>query len=110
MEDKIQQLYELLFSPILTPHNLVDNVKLDNYEYVNYSKHNDGILVSMKCQLDKQTQAIFYYYFDFNDNLQKVIMKTSEYEEVIFNRQLETSNLISRIKGMQQNKTLKSAI
>lgn len=110
MEDKIQQLYELLFSPIITPHNLVDNVKLDNYEYVNYSKHNNKILVSMKCQLDKETKALFNYFFDLDDNLQKVIMQTSKCEEVIFDRQSDTNNLINRIKKIKKDRTTKSAI
>ena len=93
MEKMIKRLYDLMYSPIVTPWNLVENAKLDNYEYVNYSKSGNGLVVSMKCKLG-DCRAIFNYHFDQNDALQ--IIKTA-YEdgtvETVFDRQVETDQL-----------------
>ena len=54
----VKRIYDLLHSPVLTPYNLLENVKLDNYFYVNYYKNEIGIVCEMKCTV--KTVAISY--------------------------------------------------
>lgn len=89
MNDYINKIYNLLYSPIVTPYNLLDNVKLPNYEYVNYYKKNDGLITEMKCTLEDGRNAIFYYHFDMDDNLQLVCMDNDDQQVLVFDRQSE---------------------
>jgi len=98
MDERFQQLYELLYSPIITPYNLLENAKLDNYDYVNYSKIENGMLVTMKCTIERDLIANFFYFFDDNDCLQMVKMETDEGMETIFDRQSEIEKLKERIQ------------
>ena len=93
MQELISKLYELMYSPIITPYNLLDNAKLDNYDYVNYSKHNGGLLVTMKCEIEKNYKVKFFYHFDENDRLMRAIMKSQEGQEVMFCRETETNKV-----------------
>lgn len=51
MNNYTQKIYDMIYSPILTPHNLLDNAKLDNYSYVKYLKKMDGLVVEMECEI-----------------------------------------------------------
>lgn len=98
MNELITQLYELMYSPIITPYNLLENAKLDNYAYVNYSKENNGLLVVMECEIEKGFIAKFYYHFDNNDRLSLATMECNNRQEIIFCREteiLKTKNIIS---------------
>ena len=90
MQSDIKKIYDLLNSPILTPYNLLENVKLENYSYVNYYKGEQGVICEMKCtSLDKE-EANYYYFFDRNDHLFKVNMQVAGAEKVeVFNRDTE---------------------
>lgn len=96
MNEIIQQIYDLVYSPVLTPYNLVDNAKLDNYDYVTFSKIESGILATMKCKIHFPMDAVFSYYFDKSDYLQTVTLKTDLGTEVIFDRNTETQKLKER--------------
>lgn len=95
MNDYINKIYDLLYSPMVTPYNLLDNAKLPNYEYVNYYKKNDGLITEMKCTLDDGENAVFYYHFDKSDNLQRVYMNKNDQQVLVFDRQTETQKLLS---------------
>lgn len=97
MKNQFQQLYDLIYSPIITPYSLLENAKLDNYEYVNYSKAVNGLLVSMKCEIEPGYKVIFNYYFDEKDFLQRVEMVSSGEQELIFDRESETISIKDRI-------------
>ncbi len=89
MKDYFSKIYKLLYSPIITPYNLLENSKLPNYEYVKYFKGEDGLISEMKCVMDDNVEAIFYYHFDANDSLSKVYKKTGPYKELVFDRNHE---------------------
>lgn len=107
LNETIQQIYNMLYSPVVSLYSLVDNAKLDNYEYVNYSKVKDELLVTMRCMIDN-TPATFSYWFDKNDYLQKAIMETPQGSEILFDRRIEIQSLQKRYKKQKQLKvTLK---
>ncbi|NHM31277.1 hypothetical protein [Neobacillus terrae] len=90
MQNKVKKIYELLHSPILTPYNLLENVKLDSYSYVNYYKGEIGIICEMKCTDQNSIEAKYYYHFDEKDHLFKVLMDSSDGCQVeLFNRNSE---------------------
>lgn len=88
MDTYIKKIYEMLYSPILTPYNLLENVKLPNYKYVKYYKNHIGIIAEMQCFLDEQEEKVFYYQFDQNEYLQKIYYYDNGVEELLFDRKL----------------------
>lgn len=88
MGANIKKIYDMLYSPILTPYNLIENVKLPNYEYVKYYKNHMGVVAEMKCFLDEQEEKVFYYQFDQKDYLQKIYYYDNGTEEAFFDRKI----------------------
>lgn len=94
MYNQIQKIYELTNSTILTPYNLLDNIKLSNYTEIKYYKENDNIICSM-VSLEDNEEILYFYTFDKKENLQtaKILYGSEELE--IFNRSKELEKLIS---------------
>ena len=90
MDKYIKKIYDMLYSPILTPYNLLENVKLPNYSYVKYYTNSIGVVAEMKCTIDGNYEKIFYYQFDKKDFLQKIYCETDGTQEVLFDRAIET--------------------
>lgn len=86
--------YDLFFSNITTPFNLLNNYKLENYDYVKYYTKNNFTVCEMKCTMDS-IMTIFYYYFDNNNFLQKIEMEQDNKTEIKFDRQEMITNHIS---------------
>lgn len=93
MDKIIKKIYELMHSPIVTPYNLLENAKLDNYNYVNYYKGEIGLVAEMECSMDGGIDAIFYYHFDENDKLIKVYEEIKGQQSIVFDREEELSNI-----------------
>lgn len=87
MDAYIKKIYDMLYSPILTPYNLLENVKLPNYKYVKYYKNDIGIVAEMQFVVDEQDDKVFYYQFDQKDYLQKIYYYDNGIEETYFDRQ-----------------------
>ena len=100
MEKYIDKLYTLLHSPIITPYNLLENAKLDNYNYVKYYKGNDGLIAEMQCVNDDAVEVTFFYEFNKNDELDFIFMKENKELEVVFSRDKEINNLKERIEEL----------
>lgn len=100
MEKYIDKLYTLLHSPIITPYNLLENAKLDNYNYVKYYKGNDGLIAEMQCVNDDAVEVTFFYEFNKNDELDIIFMKENKELEVVFSRDKEINNLKERIEEL----------
>lgn len=92
MDKYIDKIFRLLKSPIVTPYNLLDNAKLNNYDYVKYYKGTDGLISEMKCLVDG-IDTIFIYEFDRKDHLQRVLMIQNSHEKYVFDREKDLSNL-----------------
>lgn len=92
MDDQIKRIYELMYSPIITPYNLLENAKLTNYSYVKYYKDNNGIVCEMKCTLENNEDAVYYYCFDKEDKLEKIFTKDGRKKLLLYSRQDELEN------------------
>lgn len=101
----IQNIYEMQEHAIITPGNLLNNAKLDNYFYVNYSKKDDNkFMVEMECVCDDEIIRKFYYEFDNNDKLMKVkaIPGTLLEIDTLFDREIELNILLNKYKEVSE--------
>ena len=92
MDSKIKKIYDMLYSPILTPYNLLDNAKLPNYSYVKYYKGNEGIIAEMECDMVDIGSRTFYYCFDQRDFLIKIFMEFEGNKTIVFDRNDEVES------------------
>ncbi|MEI5994121.1 hypothetical protein [Candidatus Enterococcus mansonii] len=106
MYNQIERIYELTNSTILTPYNLLENIKLNNYSEINYYKEEQNIICRMT-SLEDNEEVNYFYVFDKKDNLltAKILYGTEELE--IFNRSKELNSLIEHHKKQHiQNKKI----
>lgn len=99
MDNYIDKIYKLMYSPIITPYNLLENIKLDNYAYVNYYKGYHGITSELKCTTDDGIETIFYYNFDGDDRLYNVYMELDSVRTLVFDRKTELIELKSQFRS-----------
>ncbi len=88
MNKHIDKIFRLLYEPLVTPYNLLENAKLENYSYVKYYKNKEGLTAEMKCSIDNK-QYIFRYEFDKKNHLQKIKKQSKNKEICVYNRKLE---------------------
>ncbi|MDR3600228.1 MAG: hypothetical protein P4L49_07075 [Desulfosporosinus sp.] len=93
MENYIKNIYELLYRPVVTPYNLLENAKLPNYKYVTYYKEESGLIAEMQCMTEDGNEAIFHYHFNHDDHLRSVYMTKGGQKELVFDRQTELQKL-----------------
>jgi hypothetical protein len=92
MDKYIEKIYRMMKSPIVTPYNLLENAKLENYQYVKYFKGENGLICEMKCSVDN-IETVFLYCFDKQDFLQKILMQQNDNEKCVFERNHEIKEL-----------------
>ena len=86
----IKELYQLLYSAIITPYNLLENAKLDNYSYVKFYDSDNGLIAEMECKDNIGRSKKFYYHFNHDDGLEKVFLREKdEPKQLVFDRRLE---------------------
>lgn len=86
MDAYIKKIYDMLYSPIISPYNLLENAKLENYNYVKYYTNEIGLIAEMQCLIPGEGEQIFYYQFDKKDYLQIIYRNTLEEKSIIFSR------------------------
>lgn len=106
MEKYVNDIYELLYRPVVTPYNLLENAKLPNYKYVSYYKDESGLVAEMQCLTEEGNEAIFYYHFDNNDNLKIVYMTVGGQRELVFDRHTELQRLTSEYVKKTKDKEI----
>lgn len=98
MDKIIEKIYELKFSNLTTPWNLMENALLDNYEYVKYYKEQNELVVEMKC-ITLNSFNLFYYHFDEQNKLIKINLEHDNgTSELMFSRQAELEKLLEEYK------------
>lgn len=105
----IKEIYDLFYSPIVTPYNLLENVKLPNYSYVNYYKENDSVVAEMKCTPENSDKEIvFYYYFDSQDHLTKIYKENVDVQKkvLVYSRDAEQNKAINSFNIQRKNNNI----
>lgn len=108
MNAYINKIYNMMYSPIVTPYNLLENAKLDNYSYVKYYKINDCLIAEMECSIPGEGTKIFYYEFDSNDYLQTIFMQSNGIKEKVFEREVAIAD--AKKEYFNSNSTKKQAV
>jgi len=104
--EDIKKLYDLFYSPILTPYNLLENAKLPNYSYVNYYMGENGLIAEMECEMEiTRKHVVFYYHFDKDDKLIEVYMEEDGNKNKVFNRNVEKDYQLSKILSKRNEKS-----
>lgn len=103
MSPEMQRLYDLTYSPIVTPRNLISNARLENYEYIKLYKDvkqdkKGAIIVEMKCTRQDGVVAIYYYHFDEKDYLLSIDEEVEGIKKVVFDRQSKLVELKKSLK------------
>ncbi|WFD09739.1 hypothetical protein [Tepidibacter hydrothermalis] len=109
MDNYIEKIFNLLNSSIVTPYNLLQNAKLENYKYVKYYKGEQGLIAEMDCVVDEE-DTIFLYYFNENDHLQKIYMKQNGTGKFVFDRNNELEKTKEEYHKVYVNKFNKGIV
>lgn len=86
MKDSVNEVYNMLHSPIVTPYDLLENAKLRNYSYVKYYTNDTGLVAEMQCIIPCEGNQVFFYQFDKNDYLQLIYQNEIKDENIVFSR------------------------
>ncbi|WP_312353942.1 hypothetical protein [Aminipila sp.] len=86
MDAYLNKIYEMMYLPIVSPYNLLENAKIDNYSYVKYYNSDEGLIAEMKCDVPREGEKTFYYHFDKKDYLKKIYMEVDGIKEIVFDR------------------------
>lgn len=101
-------IVKLLESSLVTPFNLVENARLENYEYVNFYKKETYLVSEMKIEIFKQ-KCLFYYYFDEFNKLQKIDLEVNGEIEELFSREAELEKELNKLKKVDKKMIKKSS-
>lgn len=104
MKNLIEKLYEEEYSPKLTPENLLSNLKLDNYNKINFEKINNFIFAHVFCYLENNMEAEYIYQFkdslliklesNINGNIKTIYCREQEKRKIINQiHQFENKNI-----------------
>src|SRR5690625_3757950 len=93
MSGDIKRIYELTNSEILTPHNLLDNIQLDNYREIKYYKE-DQMLICEMISVENDGEVRYLYRFSMDNKLQTATIYLGSETMEIFNRRKELENEI----------------
>lgn len=96
----INQIYNQTYSPLLTPYNLIETLKLDNYISLNMEKNSYGIVSKIRCVIDERP-INFYYQFDKNDHLLTIYYYENRKITYLFNRNENITSLKSEFKRVK---------
>ena len=98
MNELLNDIYNLTENAIITPRDLVDNIKLSNYKKISYESTNSN---GMKCEMITENytndEVIFNYYFDDKDFLIYIEAIEDSVKTVMFNRNEKLNLLLDKI-------------
>ncbi|WP_284641220.1 hypothetical protein [Paenibacillus silviterrae] len=100
METLLNKLYDEIYSPKITPYELVSNAKLDHYQYVNMYKESEGLTVESSCLMGAGIYAKFVYKFDLNDKLLSLTSFYDGIEKVEYNRSIAIQEIKEQLQDL----------
>lgn len=89
----IKQLYVELYEAKISPQNLLENLNLENYISVNFSKKGSLLIGTTKCYLEDASISEYFYTFE-GDKLIKLEEKNSNsVRKTLYDRALEIQKI-----------------
>lgn len=98
----IEELYDAIYSPKISPEQLINNATLPNYISVHVESNQMGMIVESKCKLNNQIMATYIYQFDFSKKLLSLTEQVGNQKEELYNRQQEIKSKYSKIKRLMK--------
>lgn len=105
----INRLVELISSPIITPYNLVEFLKLKNYKSLNFIKKNNNVIAKITFTSYENIENNLYYVFNFDNELIEIYQIYNGKKIVCFNREKEKNQIIDELNA-SYNTNIKDAI
>lgn len=93
----INNLYDEIYGSKVRPEDLLNNMNLENYHDVKFSKIDNQLIATVKCDLKNGELGIFEYSF-INNKLENLI-QVSPTNITIYDRKTEIENLRKEIKN-----------
>jgi hypothetical protein len=97
MKRKVIEIYSLVYHTIVTPYNLLDNIYIEGYSDIHYYKEDSKVI----CKLIYQISDVYYYYFDKDNILQRVVNIENGKQTVLFERSKELDKTIRNYKTLK---------
>ena len=99
VKKNIDEIFKLINYPLVTPQALLDNLDLEHYSKITYTKCNEQLMVELNCSvLGRETK--YLYTFDTDKKLQTILSKVENEEPyLIFSR---SDSLKASIQSYQQ--------
>lgn len=95
----IDKLVELVTSPIVTPYNLIEYLKLDNYKSLNLYKESNHMIAKVTFISYDTIENSLYYVFNHNNELLEIYELESGTKNICFNRETEKNEIIDKLNN-----------
>ena len=95
----IDKLVELITSPIVTPYNLIEYLKLDNYKSINLYKESNHMIAKVTFISYDTIENSLYYVFNHNNELLEIYELESGTKNICFNRETEKNKIIDKLNN-----------
>ncbi|QDP40798.1 hypothetical protein [Radiobacillus deserti] len=96
----IDELYNAIYSPKLTPQELLGNLKMQNYTEVNFQKCENTLIGITKCVLDDGNNAEFKYTFNETNHLIQLESNIGNQSEILYDREVEIKKKEHELKNL----------
>lgn len=93
MKNLMNQVYELTNLALLTPQNLVENIRLENYKQIKYYQKDKEIICEMLTEEDNES-ITYLYYFSMKNQLQRAYAKYGDESIELFDRSKELKSML----------------
>lgn len=100
MNKMIEELYDAIYSPKISPEQLINNATLPNYISVHVEANQIGMVVESKCKLNDLIIATYTYQFDSSKKLLNLTGQIGNQKEELYNRQQEIKSKYDKIKKL----------
>lgn len=97
--DYINKLVELITSPIVTPYNLIEYLKLDNYKSINLYKEENSIVAKVTFISYDTIENSLFYLFNHNNELLEIYQLENANKVICFNRETEKNKIIDKLNS-----------
>lgn len=95
----IDKLVKLITSPIVTPYNLVEFLKLENYKSLNFFKENSKVIAKITFMSYDTIENSLYYVFNLDNELIEIYQIDNDEKVICFNREKEKKQIIDEINN-----------
>lgn len=105
MNKMIDELYDVIYSPKISPEQLINNATLPNYISVHIESNQIGMIIESKCKLNDWIIATYIYQFDSSKKLLSLTEQVGNQKKELYNRQQEIKSKYSKIKKLMKVNT-----